>query len=525
MVNKAESGNWDSFVELARQYLESGTLWEEELSYKEEIGQRLGTARYLALKRDDGWLGLMLKINNEFKGNPVYYEIIDRFNDWCRENPNEALDALHLLWADDASTPSERIMSFSEKLPESVAQGGGSRVSLISYLLLGLDVSSYPLVKYTEMNKACKMAGFESLVIGSDEITYYIHTARFLERFRKEARKRGVDLHNLLEAQSAAWLIARGIEENPESDIDLSLDTYIEDLLDLDFDKLAEDLYVPVGFLEEIETLLDEKKQIIFQGPPGTGKTFIAQQLAKCLAGSGGRVTFVQFHPSYAYEDFVQGFRPRLLKNEQTGFEVKDGPLLQAAKRAQDSGSNHYLIIDEINRGNLAKVLGELYFLLEYRDEEISLQYSDDLNEKFSLPDNLFIIGTMNTADRSIASVDMALRRRFYFVEFYPDEEPVKSVLRKWLQWNAPDMDWVADVVNRANNLLKDDRHAAIGPSYFMRPGLNDGMVERIWKHSVLPYIEELIFNNPERMSEFKLDKLKEGMGSGKDQEDDGGEE
>ena len=180
----------------------------------------------------------------------------------------------------------------------------------------------------------------------------------------------------------------------------------------------------PVGFLQEIETLLDDKKQVIFQGPPGTGKTYVAQKLARHLAGSEERVTLVQLHPSYAYEDFVQGFRPTL-KDRQPGFELRDGPLLRAAKQARadaqkDPDAKHFLVIDEINRGNLAKVLGELYFLLEYRDESIRLQYSD---KPFSLPGNLYVIGTMNTADRSIALVDLALRRRFYFVEFHPDEE------------------------------------------------------------------------------------------------------
>ena len=162
----------------------------------------------------------------------------------------------------------------------------------------------------------------------------------------------------------------------------------------------------------------------------------------------------------------MQGFRPALV-NGQPEFELKDGPLLRAAKRAREEpDADHFLIIDEINRGKLASVFGELYFLLEYRDQAITLQYQRDQNEKISLPSNLYIIGTMNTADRSIALVDLALRRRFYFVEFHPDDEPVMGVLRRWLQANHPDMGWVADVVERANELLKDDRHAAIGPSY-----------------------------------------------------------
>ena len=170
---------------------------------------------------------------------------------------------------------------------------------------------------------------------------------------------------------------------------------------------------------------------------------------------------------------------------------------------AAEPGANHYLIIDEINRGNIANVFGELYFLLEYRDKEINLQYDD---KPFSLPENLYIIGTMNTADRSIALVDLALRRRFYFVEFHPDIEPVRSVLRKYLEAQGlEEMLWVADVVEAANEKLREDRHAAIGPSYFMRDGLDNEAVERIWKHSVLPYIEERRFGGDTVSDDFSL--------------------
>ena len=276
----------------------------------------------------------------------------------------------------------------------------------------------------------------------------------------------------------------------------------------IDFGALSASLYLDAAFLQEVNTLLQEKRQVILQGPPGTGKTYVARALAHHLAGSDDRVTLVQFHPSYAYEDFVQGYRPALLENGQPGFRLTDGPLLRAAKRAQaEPDAPHFLLIDEINRGNLAKVFGELYFLLEYRSDEIQLQYSA---EPFALPENLYIIGTMNTADRSIALVDLALRRRFHFVEFHPDQPPIQGLLRRYLDANAPAMVWVADVVDRANDLLRDDRHAAIGPSYFMRPGLDDAAVRRIWRYSVLPYIEERLFGDPAgRLGEFDLDKLR----------------
>ena len=276
-----------------------------------------------------------------------------------------------------------------------------------------------------------------------------------------------------------------------------------------DLQSLATELRLGADFLSEIWTLLEDKRQIIFQGPPGTGKTYVAQRLAEHLAGAADRVTIVQFHPSYAYEDFVQGFRPTL-EEGHAGFKLSDGPMLEAADRARCAPSErHFLIIDEINRGNLAKVFGELYFLLEYRDKEIRLQYDD--RRRFGLPENLYIIGTMNTADRSIALVDLALRRRFYFVSFDPHKRPVRGLLRRWLADEAPTMKWVADAVAEANRLL-ESRHAAIGPSYFMQEGLDEDAVKRIWKHSVMPYIEEQLVGEANRLNDFKLKSIRQKL-------------
>ena len=281
--------------------------------------------------------------------------------------------------------------------------------------------------------------------------------------------------------------------------------------------ELADSTNLPADFLENLSILLEEKKQVIFQGPPGTGKTYIAQELAEFLSGDQHRVKLVQFHPSYAYEDFVQGFRPSS-QDGNSGFVLRDGPLLQTARAADsDPGSKHFLVIDEINRGNLAKVFGELYFLLEYRDKKIQLQYSD---KDFSLPGNLYIIGTMNTADRSIALVDLAFRRRFYFVDFHPDKPPIKDLLRKYLSKHSLGMEWVADVVDRANSLLQDDRHAAIGPSYFLKQDLDEASVERIWEYNVFPYIEERLFGyESDRLEGFRLINLRESLDSGGDQD------
>ena len=150
-------------------------------------------------------------------------------------------------------------------------------------------------------------------------------------------------------------------------------------------------------------------------------------------------------------------------------------------------------------------MFGELYYLLEYRNEEMQLQYSGP-GYRFRLPENLWFICTMNTADRSIALMDAALRRRFYFTPFFSNQPPVEGLLRKWLQRHNPEMGWVADLVDLANEKV-GDRHLGVGPSYFMVDSgeLDESRVRRIWKRAVIPYIEEQFFGNEDRLAEFEF--------------------
>jgi 5-methylcytosine-specific restriction protein B len=254
--------------------------------------------------------------------------------------------------------------------------------------------------------------------------------------------------------------------------------------------QLADDLLIELPWLAETVDLLREKKQMVLYGPPGTGKTYLAQALAQFLTGEAdGATRLVQFHPSYSYEDFFEGFRPRATGDGGIGFALEPGPLKQLVADATDDPAQAYiLIIDEINRANLAKVFGELYFLLEYRDHRIQLQYSP--SDEFTLPPNLYVIGTMNTADRSIALVDAAMRRRFYFQSLFPGEPPLDGMLRRWLERNNLPTDR-ADLLDELNRAIGDP-DAAIGPSYLMTRavGTEPGLA-RIWKNAILPLLQE----------------------------------
>ena len=494
-----EPDPWSEFVRRAQEYVDTGKLESQEIEYKVEIGQKLAAAREAALSGADNWRDLLNLALTPVQGHPMNWRVASDLKQWYTEHPADALKALQVIWGRDDSVVSQRISTFSDMLPRSVVSGTGSRTRAISVFLMGLDVQKYPPYLSSLFTSAYRNTGYAPEEGIRNEAEQYEHALGFLDKFIEMASARGVTLRHRLDAQSVVWAAVQDpIDYPPEVDDSVQPEHDLHDL--------ATELHLPVEFLEEINALLEDKKQVIFQGPPGTGKTYVAQALAKYLAREEDRVTLVQFHPSYAYEDFVQGFRPKTADGGQVTFELRDGPLREIARRAAaDSNWKYYLIIDEINRGNIAKVFGELYFLLEYRDKPMRLQYSQ---EPFTLPKNLYIIGTMNTADRSIALVDLALRRRFYFVEFHPNEKPIKDLLRRWLADKAPDMTWVVDVVDHANEELKD-RHAAIGPSYFMKDALDGADVERIWKHSILPYVEERLFGDDEVRSKFSLAALR----------------
>ena len=278
-------------------------------------------------------------------------------------------------------------------------------------------------------------------------------------------------------------------------------------------DLALQDLFVSQKHLTRILASIALRKNLILQGPPGVGKTFIARRIAWCLIGrkDSKPVEMVQFHQSYAYEDFVQGWRP----TETGGFTLRNGVFFEFCERARKCPNTPFIfIIDEINRGNLSRIFGELLMLIEAdkrgSEYEIPLAYRVT-KERFSVPANVHILGLMNTADRSLAMVDYALRRRFAFETLQPAYHTEK--FREYLIEAGVDeaiIDRIKDRISAINERIREDNDLGpgfeIGHSYFV-PDDEESPDER-WFRTIVdtqiePLLREYWFDRPETVDEL----------------------
>lgn len=305
----------------------------------------------------------------------------------------------------------------------------------------------------------------------------------------------------------------------PYTDYHKRLESMFAETEDSDLDQVEEsaiyETYTKEDFLSEVFTsekdyialkgLLLKKKNLILQGPPGVGKTYAAERLAYSIMGQKdtSRVRVVQFHQSYSYEDFVMGFRP-----DGQGFSLKHGPFYDFCKEAEPDDREYFFIIDEINRGNLSKIFGELLMLIENdkRGEKhaIRLLYSD---EQFHVPDNVHIIGMMNTADRSLALIDYALRRRFAFFEFQPGFQ-TEGFKKHQASVDNKKFDALVEVVNAMNRAISDDNSLGegfqIGHSYFTESAVDDEWLSGLVEFELIPLIKEYWFDEPPKVQQWE---------------------
>jgi 5-methylcytosine-specific restriction protein B len=271
-----------------------------------------------------------------------------------------------------------------------------------------------------------------------------------------------------------------------------------------DLTWLASRTYLGKEELDELLEALKERGQIILAGPPGTGKTWIADHLARYLTDDQPlRTKTIQLHPSYGYEEFVEGLRPVADGKGAITFKQVNGVILQMAEEMEGSDETRVLVIDELNRANIPRVFGELLFLLEYRSKTIDLQFSPG----FSLPANLKVIATMNTADRSTRSIDVALRRRFEIFECPPRPDILAAYYDDGSHsTGVPGIDIGFAKLNQELS-AQLDRHHTIGHSFFMRDLLTPDHLRRTWVRQIRPLLEDYFFDQEDLVDHFKPER------------------
>lgn len=283
-------------------------------------------------------------------------------------------------------------------------------------------------------------------------------------------------------------------------------------------DKLLKEAFITERLWDDIDQTLTEKKCIILQGAPGVGKTYLAKRIVYTRMGmkDDSRIEIVQFHPNYTYEDFVIGYKPKESakqsneeKKNDGGFTLKDGIFKEFCKEASqpsNSKKDYFFIIDEINRGNISKIFGEAFSLIEkdYRNQRIKLAYSQ---KYFKIPPNVYIIGLMNTADRSLAMIDFALRRRFRFITIKPAFQ--SEAFKKYQdEINNETFDKLIKCIVDLNEIIKKDHSLGegfcIGHSYFCHKeyAKNEECLRRIIEYEIIPMLQEYWFDNENKFKE-----------------------
>lgn len=507
---------WDAYLDTVSEHYEA---IEQRKRDQFALAKTMEKARQALLQDDPDWANLVTaaikKTGEIFRGDEQRTPVRQ-----CIENhPNAMRDALREMWFEDDRKPGDRIRAFDNRLSENMLNipqsRTGSRLMIASYFMMGLDAKQYPTFSRDRFHRTYKDLGY-SQAPAKNTGAWYKHALDFLDHMIEEARKRNMAYPaTRMDAQSVVWELDKH-RQNP------SLRTS------------------PINPAETELPKMPHSLNTILYGPPGTGKTWHTVTYAVAIIGNrdvdevekeneenrkavknqfekyreAGQVEMVTFHQNTTYEDFIEGIRP-VLTNDQASangqaspedsspgdvqYEMRQGVFRRIVERAkQDPDRQYVLVIDEINRGNIARIFGELITLIEDskrtgEDDEawVTLPGSQD---RFSVPPNLYILGTMNTADRSIALLDTALRRRFKFREMMP--KPLHPGVNKNV--DKVDLSKLLKAMNERIAVLLDREHQ-IGHTYFLGVNTMEALAEA-FQHGVTPLLQEYFYEDWEKI-------------------------
>ena len=496
---------WDSYLASAREKYDQIRKAER---FKINLGAALARAREALLRGDRDWSKLVTEAITHRDNSMLNWRDQQKLEKWIDDNEGQAHDALSEIWSEDDRTPGDRVRLFDGSLPDSVFSRGAvsARLDVASYFMMGIDPQRYPPYRRKAFRNAYQRLGHPQFS-ADDAGGEYEYALDFLDRVLEEARRRGMDEPSTrLDAQSVAWW-SRDSRDDPEPAAPPSR----------------------AGLAARPAHALNT----ILYGPPGTGKTWHTVTRAVAVVENrevgaveqeeratvkrrydehrgAGRIEMVTFHQNTTYEDFVEGIRPVLADRASTGaetpaesgdvrYELSRGVFRRIGERAaSDANGRYVLVIDEINRGNVARIFGELITLIEDskrvgRDDEARVTLPGSKTD-FGVPANLHVIGTMNTADRSIALLDTALRRRFVFEEMMPDPSH-PGVSR---DVDGIDCQKLLAAMNRRIAALLDREHQ-IGHTYFLRVDIPAALAST-FQTRIVPLLQEYFYDDWEKI-------------------------
>ena len=491
---------WDEYLAAARENHDA--IYSVEQYKEDDLGKALKSAREAVVNDDPTWPSRVKEAIRHRRNNIIFHINQAKLAEWAEGNASDAKRALTALWAEGDQTPGNRVRSFDAIVPEALCPrtAVGTRLNWASYFMMGIDPLRYPPYQQEMFRTAYRQLDY-SHSQADDAGGQYEHVLGFLDRLVEEAQNRGMDRPSTrLDAQSVVWFFRKGEPPTPP----------------------------PAPSLHDLNQIL--------YGPPGTGKTWQTVTRAVAMVENrkvpevadedrtavkdrfdkyrgAGQVEMVTFHQNTTYEDFVEGIRPVLTEagdrataaspgHSDAGevqYEMSRGVFRRMAERADDDRDNRYvLIIDEINRGNIARIFGELITLIEDSkrigepdEARVTLPGS---KTDFGVPANLHVLGTMNTADRSIALLDTALRRRFVFEEMMPDSSH-RDI--------ATDLDGIdcgklLSAMNRRIAVLLDREHQ-IGHTYLLRVDSLPALAGT-FRNRIMPLLQEYFYDDWEKI-------------------------